>query len=119
MTVLTAGVFTDWSGGALHGRPTATLGNPSIDTRTLEKNDCFFALRGPNFDGHAFVNQALVAGASTLVVERAHCSSIVTAAATFDATVIGVESTAKHRKANESNRRQRKAKRSKGKPRKV
>ena len=93
MTVLTAGVFANWSGGALHGRPMAAVGNPSIDTRTLEKNDCFFALKGPNFDGHAFVNQALVAGASTLVVERAHCSSVVTAAADFDATVIGVDNT--------------------------
>ena len=42
----------------------------SIDTRTLEKGDLFVALRGPNFDGHDFVQDAFLKGAVAAVVER-------------------------------------------------
>ena len=28
----------------------------SIDTRTLKKGDIFFALAGPNYDGHQFIS---------------------------------------------------------------
>jgi UDP-N-acetylmuramoyl-tripeptide--D-alanyl-D-alanine ligase len=31
----------------------------SVDTRTQSAGDVFFALRGPNFDGHDFVVPAL------------------------------------------------------------
>jgi len=42
----------------------------SVDTRTQNTGDVFFALRGPNFDGHNFVKAALEKGASAAVVER-------------------------------------------------
>lgn len=42
----------------------------SIDTRTLCPGDLFFALRGPRFDGHAFIPQAFQKGASAAVVSR-------------------------------------------------
>src|SRR5690242_17070821 len=42
----------------------------SVDTRTQNPGDVFFALRGPNFDGHDFVRAALESGASAAVVER-------------------------------------------------
>ncbi|HEY1241101.1 MAG TPA: UDP-N-acetylmuramoyl-tripeptide--D-alanyl-D-alanine ligase [Bryobacteraceae bacterium] len=42
----------------------------SVDTRTQNAGDVFFALRGPNFDGHDFVPPALAKGASAVVVER-------------------------------------------------
>ncbi len=42
----------------------------SIDTRTLAPGDLFFALRGPNHDGHDHVAAALAAGAAGAVVER-------------------------------------------------
>lgn len=41
----------------------------STDTRTLEPGDLFIALRGPAYDGHAFVPAAFVAGASGAVIE--------------------------------------------------
>lgn len=41
----------------------------SIDSRTLKAGDLFFALRGPHFDGHHFVQDALAKGASGCVVE--------------------------------------------------
>lgn len=42
----------------------------SVDTRTQAPGDVFFALRGPNFDGHDFVATALEKGAAAAVVER-------------------------------------------------
>ena len=35
----------------------------SIDTRTIAPGDLFFALRGPNHDGNAYVDEALRKGA--------------------------------------------------------
>jgi UDP-N-acetylmuramoyl-tripeptide--D-alanyl-D-alanine ligase len=42
----------------------------SIDTRTLQPGDLFFALRGPRHDGHDHVRAALARGAAGAVVER-------------------------------------------------
>ncbi len=42
----------------------------SIDSRSIEKGDLFFALSGPNFDGHGYVNAALDSGAAGAVVDR-------------------------------------------------
>ena len=47
----------------------------SIDSRSLAPGQLFFALRGPRFDGHQFVGQALVRGAAGAVVEEAFFSS--------------------------------------------
>ncbi len=41
----------------------------SVDTRTLVAGNIFFSLRGPNFDGNAFADQALAAGALAAVVD--------------------------------------------------
>lgn len=41
----------------------------STDTRTIEKGDVFFALKGLNFDGHNFLEEAVAKGASRVVVE--------------------------------------------------
>ncbi len=42
----------------------------SIDTRTLNPGDIFFALSGPNFDAHEFVAAAFEKGAVAAVVTR-------------------------------------------------
>ncbi len=42
----------------------------SIDSRTVEPGDLFFALRGPNHDGHDHVAAALDRGAVAAVVEK-------------------------------------------------
>ncbi len=41
----------------------------SIDSRTVKPGDLFFALRGPNHDGHVYVQQVLAAGAAGAVVD--------------------------------------------------
>ena len=40
----------------------------SIDTRSLNKGDAYFAIQGDRFDGHAFAAQALDKGAAAVVV---------------------------------------------------
>ena len=40
----------------------------SIDTRTLKAGDLFFAIIGPNHDGHRFAGDAIAKGATGLVV---------------------------------------------------
>ena len=42
----------------------------SIDSRTIGPGDIFFALKGPRFDGHDYIGEALTKGASSVVVER-------------------------------------------------
>src|SRR5262245_15613847 len=42
----------------------------SVDTRTQSSGDVYFALRGPNFDGHDFAAAALEKGAVAVVSDR-------------------------------------------------
>lgn len=58
------------TGGRLAGGD-AEFSGVSIDTRTLERGQLFFALRGERFDGHAFLPAAAQKGAAAAVVERA------------------------------------------------
>lgn len=44
----------------------------STDTRDLRRGDLFFALRGPNFDGHTFIPEALAKGAVACVGDRTY-----------------------------------------------
>jgi UDP-N-acetylmuramoyl-tripeptide--D-alanyl-D-alanine ligase len=54
--------------GSLQGQPDTVIAGYSIDSRTLERGDLFFALLGPNHDGHHFVKNALATGALGAVV---------------------------------------------------
>jgi UDP-N-acetylmuramoyl-tripeptide--D-alanyl-D-alanine ligase len=65
----TAGELVEATGGTLSDRFDAD--GVSIDTRTLAPNDLFVALLGEGRDGHAFVAQALAAGAAGAMVHRA------------------------------------------------
>ena len=44
--------------------------NISIDSRTLSKNDLFIAIKGKNFDGHAFLSDVLKKGAKSVVIKK-------------------------------------------------
>lgn len=58
------------TGGDVIGNVAAPLNGVSIDSRTLENGDIFFAIKGDRFDGHDFVVAALEAGAGLAVVAR-------------------------------------------------
>lgn len=42
----------------------------ATDSRTVKKGDLFVALRGPSFDGHNFIDQAVGKGAVAVLVDR-------------------------------------------------
>nr|WP_245559687.1 UDP-N-acetylmuramoylalanyl-D-glutamyl-2,6-diaminopimelate--D-alanyl-D-alanine ligase [Amorphus coralli] len=63
----TAGAIATAAGGDLLGEDRPVTGI-SIDTRTLNPGDAYFAILGDRFDGHAFVDGAFEAGAATSVV---------------------------------------------------
>jgi len=52
-----------------HGAGSIEFTGVSTDTRTIKKGEVFFALKGPNFDGHAFIKDAYQKGAIGAVVE--------------------------------------------------
>lgn len=59
-------------GGTWLARPSedVSLGGASIDSRTLNSGQVFFALRGERVDGHTFVRSALERGAGVAIVDR-------------------------------------------------
>ncbi|MEX0731512.1 MAG: UDP-N-acetylmuramoyl-tripeptide--D-alanyl-D-alanine ligase [Aquisalimonadaceae bacterium] len=52
----------------------AVIAGLATDTRTLQGGELFVALRGPNFDGHDFLDIALQTGAAAVLAERAPSS---------------------------------------------
>jgi len=59
------------SGASPDGTPVWPITGVSIDSRTLQKNDLFVALKDVR-DGHDFVAAAFAAGASAAVVSRSY-----------------------------------------------
>jgi UDP-N-acetylmuramoyl-tripeptide--D-alanyl-D-alanine ligase len=57
-------------------RQNGSIAAVSTDSRSVSRGDCFFAILGPNFDGHNFVGQAIRKGAVCAVVQKNRVSSI-------------------------------------------
>lgn len=57
-------------GKLVSGEDAGSVKGVSTDSRTISPGDVFFALRGENFDGHKFIEEAFQKGASAAVVER-------------------------------------------------
>jgi UDP-N-acetylmuramoyl-tripeptide--D-alanyl-D-alanine ligase len=69
------GLTLGWVAVAVHAAgpidaPDMAIGEVTTDSRTLQPGDLFVALRGPRFDGHAFVADVLRRGAAGAIVER-------------------------------------------------
>jgi UDP-N-acetylmuramoyl-tripeptide--D-alanyl-D-alanine ligase len=58
-------------GRLAQGPADTIISRVSTDSRTLHSSDLFVALRGENFDGHRFVEQAKERGAAGAIVEEA------------------------------------------------
>lgn len=56
------------AGGTVRGKPPASYGGVSIDSRQTKPGDLFFAIKGVR-DGHHYVGAAFEAGAAAAVVE--------------------------------------------------
>jgi UDP-N-acetylmuramoyl-tripeptide--D-alanyl-D-alanine ligase len=59
------------TGAAAEQAPGRRIAGWSIDSRTLAAGDLFFALRGPQHDGHEYVKAAIEKGAIGAVVDHA------------------------------------------------
>lgn len=91
--VLSPQTLAKITNGVVHHESTASVGLPSIDTRTLEHNDSFYALHGPRFDGHDFIDVALDQGAGTLVIHHDRAQAFSLRAETHCASLISVDNT--------------------------
>ena len=73
---LTLGWVAKTVGGVLRsGVPDLAIGDVMTDSRSLRPGDLFVALKGPRFDGHAFVAEVLGRGAAGAIVERGYAGS--------------------------------------------
>jgi UDP-N-acetylmuramoyl-tripeptide--D-alanyl-D-alanine ligase len=59
------------------------VGGVSIDSRTLEPGDLFFAIKGAAHDGHDHVARAFEAGAAAAVVSRERAAQLAAVGPTF------------------------------------
>ncbi len=94
---LTAAEMAAAFGGVLaHGPADRLLPTVSIDTRTIAPGDMFVAIRGPRFDGHAFVADAVARGAGAVVVSDASAvTSTTLPVITVGDTLIGLQDAAR------------------------
>lgn len=68
---LDAGFVADAvSGRIIQGDSGKIIRGVSIDSRTIQKGELFFAIIGERFDGHDFIQDALKKGASAVILER-------------------------------------------------
>jgi UDP-N-acetylmuramoyl-tripeptide--D-alanyl-D-alanine ligase len=57
------------NGVFISGDPDTYIVGVSTDTREIKKGEAFIALKGDNFDGHKFINEAVLKGAGCVVVD--------------------------------------------------
>ena len=57
-------------GKLISGEKNLGISRVSTDSRTIQKNDLFVALRGERFDGHAFLKEAFQKGAACALVDQ-------------------------------------------------
>ncbi len=69
---LTSGEAAEITGGRLYGRTDHHITDLHIDSRTAscETGAAFFATRGPNHDGHAFISNLFRRGLRCFIVEK-------------------------------------------------
>lgn len=66
--ILTLGQIADWMRAEGDFDPSLTATGYSIDSRTINEGELFFAVRGERMDGHDYVESALANGAIAAVV---------------------------------------------------
>ena len=58
------------NGELINGSASAIISGIGIDSRRLQPHQAFVAIRGPRFDGHAFLQEVLDRGASCVMVSQ-------------------------------------------------
>jgi UDP-N-acetylmuramoyl-tripeptide--D-alanyl-D-alanine ligase len=67
---ITADDIIKATGGELLSGNSKTFSSVSIDSRTISEGEVFFAIRGEKFDGHNFLDKALLKGIGAVVDSR-------------------------------------------------
>lgn len=70
MTHTLSDLLRSVAGASLHGDAATKVTGLTYDSRNVHAGDCFFAVRGTQCDGHAFIPAAVAAGASVVVCEE-------------------------------------------------
>ncbi|MBV8845956.1 MAG: UDP-N-acetylmuramoyl-tripeptide--D-alanyl-D-alanine ligase [Bryobacterales bacterium] len=60
----------DDRGSSAYASADGTVTGWSVDSRTIQPGDLFFALRGPNHNGHAYIDEVFRKGAMAVVVDE-------------------------------------------------
>ena len=81
------------SGKIIKGDKEKIFSGVCIDSRKIEKDEIFIALKGERFDGHDFVISAIEKGARGAIIEERHEKRILKGLKDKDATVISVKDT--------------------------
>jgi UDP-N-acetylmuramoyl-tripeptide--D-alanyl-D-alanine ligase len=63
-----------WTSGTWSTDRNTKIKTISIDTRKIQKDEAYLAICGDNFDGHAFIEQAISKGACAIIAEKANQS---------------------------------------------
>jgi UDP-N-acetylmuramoyl-tripeptide--D-alanyl-D-alanine ligase len=79
-------------GECISGTPETIVTGVSTDSRALCRGTVFFALEGERFDGHDFLENAIEAGCSALVISK-ESGSVITHARNRGVAVVKVEDT--------------------------
>ncbi|MBE1237513.1 UDP-N-acetylmuramoyl-tripeptide--D-alanyl-D-alanine ligase [Phaeovibrio sulfidiphilus] len=82
-------------GTTFRGEGAPAFTGVSIDSRSVNPGDLFFALRGERLDGHAYVGAALEAGAAAVVVADPSCVPAGGACFVVDDTQAALEALAR------------------------
>jgi UDP-N-acetylmuramoyl-tripeptide--D-alanyl-D-alanine ligase len=77
--------------GAPWEGPVRSVSGWSVDTRTQNSGDVYFALRGPVYDGHDFVGTALEKEAAAVVVEGGRPPSLPTNSICVPDTLVALQ----------------------------
>ncbi|AQQ71351.1 UDP-N-acetylmuramoyl-tripeptide--D-alanyl-D-alanine ligase [Limihaloglobus sulfuriphilus] len=66
----TAGEIAAITGGILYGEASAPVSGVSTDSRAVHEGDCFWAIKGENFDGNDFAESVITGGGRCAVASR-------------------------------------------------
>ncbi|UXN05572.1 UDP-N-acetylmuramoyl-tripeptide--D-alanyl-D-alanine ligase [Bartonella sp. HY761] len=83
--------FYEAIGGSVFGEFSNDIFGISIDSRSLQKGDAFFAIAGDKFDGHDFAKGAFENGATILVVDEPHSQDMQLLAKEFQKSLLIVD----------------------------
>jgi UDP-N-acetylmuramoyl-tripeptide--D-alanyl-D-alanine ligase len=94
--VVTANLVVEATGGRLvAGDPGRAFDGVSTDTRAVQPGSLFVALRGPRFDAHDFLPEAVAGGVAGLLVTRAPAASGDAAVVVVPDTLVALQDLAR------------------------